>query len=221
MSREYLILKPTEASIVESLKSLGTSNISNISRRLNIARTSIYSSLKKLVEENLVIKNGFNYSINNRINKVNTPHTTSLLIDQLLKEILNLKQGEIVYSIESDEEIQSLFNNRKKLLDWQKEAVKNKIVLKGIGSTDALDFFQKNMTNHDSDALRNRSGSARFLEDKLSGHCTIISFRDYIYFISRTKKYYFEIKNSYAAEFLQKIIDVVYGYLKYKPIHMD
>lgn len=228
MSREsvkfndYLILTPTEGRILKHLVSEKSgASISEISDALSVSRTSIYNAVSSLMKKDIVSKNGFCYFL------VNTKWRTHNLkesipkeqIKTLMTEMLELKKGEIIYSIESDEEIKELFKSSKKeLLVWQKTVAQKEIVLKGIGTKKALTILRPMLDVNLSDVVKKRSGSARFMNEAIKGHCTLVSFRSSVIFFSRTKKFFYRIDDQNISVFIQGIIDSLYDFLQYYPI---
>lgn len=217
---EYLVLTPTEEKIVQFLKARKNGSIiSQISREINLARTSIYNSINSLIEKNLVNKSGFRYSLLiTELKFIGKNCNEKDKINALLKELLELNSGEIIYSIESDEEIRYLLNKHAGLVEWQKAVVKKGIVLKGIGSMEALRFFKNNKNKELDSEIRHRSGAARFIEGYIPSSCVVISFRSSVIFFSREKSYFYRINNKYIAKFIQNIIETLYLKLKYKSL---
>lgn len=218
--KRYILLTHTEDSIIEALSKNEFSSVSQLSKSIKIARTSIYNSLNTLVNKKMVAKNNFKYSlIDKELSKYESPILDPITqIKDLMYKILKLKCGDIVYSIESDNEISSLFSDKGSFLNWQKEVTKNGIVLKGIGSENALKYFKSQLSEEMAETLNQRSGTARFINTAIPGYCTIITFQNQIYFISRSKKYFYSIENEYVAEFMRGIIELIYSFSDYKSI---
>ncbi|MFA5934349.1 MAG: HTH domain-containing protein [Candidatus Paceibacterota bacterium] len=216
--RDFLVLKPTEEKIFNLLQKNRFLSVSEISKKLNIARTSIYNSLNTLNRKKITIKDGFLYSLcDNKYIKCEFKQNDSLSqINNFFEELLNLKKGEVIYSIETDEEIKSLFNDRINFLNWQKKISNKGIILKGIGSLKALHYFKLALSNNENNAIKDRSGSARFLNEPLSGNCTLIVFKESTVFLSRAKKFFYRIDNSFIANFLKVVIDRIYLDSKYE-----
>ncbi len=219
--REFLVLKPTEEKIFYLLQKNGCLSVSEISNMLNIARTSIYNSLGTLIEKKIIIKNNFQYSLYNKSYskhefKQNNP---LIAINDFFNELLNLKKSDIIYSVETDEEIKYLFNSKNNFLNWQKKITEKAIVLKGIGSLSALQYFKQALSNDENDVVRTRSGSARFFNEPLLGNCTLVIVKNSVVFLSRTKKFFFRIDNQYIANFLKEIVDKIYTDLEYKKVY--
>jgi len=168
----------------------------------------------------MVRRTGFKYMVlDNEIVKHNSEKpNTDLLILNCLDEITGLKKGEIVYSIESDNEINELFKNKKEFVNWQKKIIKNEIILKGIGSKMALKKFRQNLSPEIINDISLRSGSARFTNSQLDGYCNIIVFRDSVVFMSRIKKYFFRIDDRNVSFFMKSLIGVFDDLLDYRPI---
>jgi len=218
---EYLVLTPAENRVLQYLISQkhGVS-ISDISQNMNIARTSIYNTIDKLRKKNLVAKNGFLYTITNKKWKSydQKESTPTVQIKKLMDEMLTLKKGEIIYSIESDEEIRELSNLKKELLYWQRGVVKKGIVLKGIGTKKSLGAFQEILNKELSEEIKKRSGSARFTDDTIKGPCVLVSFKNTVVFFSRSKNFFYRIDNPNVARFMQGVIDSLYSHYQYKNI---
>lgn len=219
--RDLLILKPTEERIFELLQKNKQLSVSEISRILNIARTSIYNSIGTLIKKNIIIKDDFFYSLcSNSYSKHDFKQDNPLVaINKFFEELLNLKKGEIIYSIETDEEIKSLFNNRNNFLNWQKKISEKAIILKGVGSLNALQYFKQTLSNNENEVIKTRSGSARFFDEPLLGSCTLVMVKDSVVFLSRAKKFFYRIDNQYIACFLKEIIDRIYTELEYRTTH--
>lgn len=218
--KQYIPLGDTEAAVVNILLKVNGASISCLSEKIGLARTSIYNAVRKLTNKGMVAKKDFLYFLSDRnIEKHTTQKQTPLSdIDNLMKEISNLRGGEIVYSVESDEEIRELFTHKNDLLQWQKKVARNRIVLKGIGSMVGLQYFQSMIDREMVKEIKQRSGSGRFSETPISGYCTIISFRQSVIFLSRKKQYYYRVDNEHVAAVVQKIIDLLYGYLEFKTL---
>lgn len=211
-SNTFLVLKPTEERILLLLQKEDHLTVSSISKKLKLSRTSIYNSLESLRKKDIVSKADFIYSLKNKeLVKypidIDTPHKK---IEDLLEEIAEQKRGEIIYSIETDAEIKELFKDRNSFEKWQRKITNNEIVLKGVGSVAALDFFKKMTNDNDRKILGRRSGSARFLKEPLSGYCVLVVFKNSIVFMSRVKKYFYRIDDVYISEFMKSIVDQIY-----------
>ncbi len=220
-TKDFLVLKPTEEKVFNLLQKNKQLSVSEISRILNIARTSIYNSLDTLMKKNIIIKDEFFYSLcSNSYSKHDFKQDNPLVaINKFFEELLNLKKGEIIYSIETDEEIKSIFNNRNTFLNWQKKISEKSIILKGVGSLRALHHFRQTLSNKENEVIKTRSGSARFFNQPLLGSCTIVTFKDSVVFLSRSKRFFYRIDNQYIAFFLKDIIGRIYTGLEYKATH--
>ncbi len=218
--REYFVLTPTEDSVVRSLtKSKSGLSVSAISKSVKLARTSIYLALNSLVKKHLVRKNGFVYSLREQLSEKTFKDTSpSDQIRLLMTELLMLKRGEIIYSIESDEEIKALFNTPKELLAWQKTIAKRKIVLKGIGTKNAIRILRTMASTELMKHMQKRSGAARFTSENIKSACTLVSFRDSTVFFSRKQNFFYRIDDSEVSKFVQSVIDLLYGHLEYQQI---
>lgn len=135
-----------------------------------------------------------------------------------MEELLTLKKGEIIYSIESDEEIRELLGNREELMRWQKTIAKKKIVLKGIGTNNALRTLRAMASTELMKHISKRSGAARFTDENIKGICVLVSFRDSVVFFSRKRSFFYRIDDSEVSKFVQSVIDLLYGYLEYRQI---
>ena len=219
-SKAFIVLKPTEERIVTLLQKYNTLSISEMSKKIAIARTSIYNSLSSLCRKDIVVKNNFLYSLKDgELRKLDiTKENSSEKIDKLLNELCNLKRGEIIYSIESDAEIRELFNNKSDFMRWQKKLVNRGIVLKGIGSINALNYFKNRINTDDRIIIKKRSGSARFFGESLDGYCSLVVFRETIVFMSKVKKYFYRIDNYFVSQFFRDIINRVYQNQEYKKL---
>ncbi len=218
-SSKYLVLTPTEEKIVWFLGAQkNPSSISHISREIGLARTSIYNAINSLIKKRLVRKNGFKYNLITKLKSEDGDYNEKNKINALLDELLELKKGEIIYSIESDGEIEYLLNEEGGAVEWQKTIANKGIVLKGIGSTEALKFFKDNKNKELDNEIKRRSGTARFIEDPLSGYCNIVSFRNSVIFFSRKKNYFYRINNEHVAKFVQIIMESFYLKLEYKAL---
>ena len=218
--REYLVLTPTEGLVVRALRKDGdTLSISAISKSIKLARTSIYNATHLLIQKHLVRKNGFKYSLREHLGeKTFKDPFPSDKIRLLMKELLLLKKDEIIYSVESDEEIRALFNNSKELLAWQKTVVKRGIVLKGIGTKNALKIFQSMASEELMKRVGERSGAARFTSEHIPAACTLVSFRSSVVFFSRKQNFFYRIDNPEVSKFVQSVIDLLYNHLEYRQI---
>ena len=143
-----VITTPTEEKVVSFLKfKKKKASISEISEGLKLARTSIYNAIFSLMRKNVIQKEKFEYTlISNSLVKSDT-YDAKKKIEDLLVEMLGLRKGDIIYSIESDEEIEYLLKNEKGLPKWQKAIADRGIVLKGIGSAKALALFRNIQTD--------------------------------------------------------------------------
>lgn len=220
-SHNYLVLTSTEDRVLRFLTSQQHgASISNISQAISLARTSIYNSVRSLIKKNLVIKEGYAYMTTSDkwqpyVDNIKTPKEH---IKALTREMLGLKQGEIIYSIESDEEIRELFKSRKELLFWQNAVAEKGIVLKGVGTKKALSFFQSMLDSSLHKAIMKRSGSPRLTGDTIQGPCVLVSFQTSVIFFSRSKNFFYRIDNAYVAHFSQSVIDLLYNALEHQPI---
>lgn len=132
-----------------------------------------------------------------------------------------MQKGEIIYSIESDEEIEYFLEIEKGLPEWQKTIADRGIVLKGIGSSKALSLFRNILNKNLGSQIKRRSGSARFMAETLSGPCILVSFHDSVVFFSRKNKYFYRIDDANIARFIQAIIEALYLSLQYKPLFIE
>lgn len=219
--RTYLILTPTEERVVRFLASQKHgASVSGISQALNLARTSIYRAVDSLAQKKTITREGFIYALINKRWRLYNPEDAEAKrqINKLLQEILCLRRGEILYSIESEEEIKELFEKKAGLLAWQRAVAEKGIVLKGIGTKRALSVIQSLSNQAIKETLKKRSGSARFTETHFAGSCTLVSFRNSVIFFSRTKNFFYRIDDAHVAKFTQSIVDLLYNFLEYHPI---
>lgn len=218
---EFLILGKTEGLIVNTLSQKGEGlSVSKISESIKLARTSIYNSLDRLMENNVIKKRGFLYFLQDGKMKKYEPAMTDPIraIADCMNEIALLKKDTIVYSIESDREIDELFKNRQDFLNWQRKVVRRGVIFKGVGSNQALNSFRLRLDDNLGKIINERSGSARFTDSILHGHCTILVFENSTVFFSRVKKYYYRIDDEYPSEFIKTIIGVFDDILKFERI---
>lgn len=220
MTKDYFVLTPTEDIVVRILDNHKDGlSISAISTKVRLARTSIYNAIRSLSQKHLVTKDGFTYSLHEQLHKkslrtISAPDQ----IHALMEELLRLKKGEIIHSIESDEEIRELFKSPREMLLWQKKIAKRKIVLKGIGTKSALRILKKLASDEFMKHIARRSGAARFTDEHIKASCTLVSFRDSVVFFSRRRKLFYRIDNSEISKFVQSIIDLLYNTLEYQKI---
>lgn len=217
---KYIVLTPAEERVVRclALQKNGLS-VSSVSRKLHLARTSIYNAVRSLAKKRLIAKNEFLYTLvsGTPILHERTRENPKKRTKELLAEILELQTGEVLYSVESDEEIKELFRSEKELLNWQKIIAAKGIVLKGIGSSDTLKFV-RSLDDEMKREMKKRSGAARFTEDSIKGACVLVSFRNSVVFFSRVKNYFYRIDDAFVASFVQGLIDSFYETLRYQPI---
>lgn len=221
ISSEYLVLSPTEERVVHCLQTLPIgASVSAIGTEIDLARTSIYAALRTLMHKKLVSRTGFCYRLvdRNLVQHASEQVKPTEQIRAIMGEILHLKRGAIVYSIESDEEIAVLFASRTELLDWQKKVARRGVVFKGIGSKQALATMRTLMDANLAHAIRSRSGSARITGESLKGPCTLISFDSSVIFFSRTNELFYRINDATVARFTQGVMEVLYELLEYHPI---
>lgn len=217
---EYLVLGPTEALVVQALrKNKDGLSVSEISRSIRLARTSIYKVTAPLIKRAIIKKEKFRYILCNQLHeksfKNNSPPDQ---IHSLLQELLRLEKGEIIYSIESNEEIRELFKAPEELLDWQKTIAERGIVLKGIGTENSLDIFRTLANAELTEWVKKRSGSARFTHQNIGAACTLVSFRNSVIFFSRKKGLFYRIDNSEVAKFVQSTTDLLFSHLEHHQI---
>ncbi len=218
--KDYFVLTPTEDLVVKTLGMHADGlSVSTISEKVRLARTSIYSALSSLSRKQLVSRKGFVYSLASQLRE-KTLETTSASeqIRAFMDELLELKKGEVIYSIESDEEIKELFKTPKELMHWQKTIAKKKIVLKGIGTKNAVRILQTMASTELLKQLGKRSGAARVTSDAIRATCTLVSFRDSVVFFSRKRDFFYRIDDTEVAKFVQSIIDLLYNHLEYQRI---
>lgn len=221
-SREYVVLTPTEEKVVRILeRNKKSMSISEISKKAKLARTSIYLSTQSLIHKKIVRKNKFEYSLTSSDLMQSEKYDAERKIEKLLQEMLIFKRGEIIYSIESDEEIEYLLKVEAGLPKWQKTVADKGIVLKGIGSTKALSLFRNMQDVFLGSELKRRSGSARFMVEQLSGPCMLVSFHSSVIFFSRKNKYFYRIDDASIARFVQAVIETLYLNLQYKPLIIE
>jgi len=218
--QEYIVLTPTEELVAHAL---GESNdglsISRISKSIKLARTSVYNATRSLVKKHLVQKKGFIYSLHEQLNKkILKEISPSEQIHLLMGELLALKKGEIIYSIESDEEIRALFKTPKELMHWQKTVAERGIVLKGIGTKNAARILRTMASKELMKHIQKRSGAARFTGEHIKAACTLVSFRDSTVFFSRKQNFFYRIDDSEVSKFVQSVIDLLYSHLEYQQI---
>jgi predicted transcriptional regulator len=219
--KEFLILDKTEGFIVDTLSQKGEGlSVTKISESIKLARTSIYNSLEKLIGNKIIEKRGFLYSLIDDKMKKYEPALTDPIkaIADCMNEITLLKKGDVIYSIESDNEISELFKNRKDFLNWQRKVVKRGIIFKGVGSNQALDSFRLKLDDGLVKIINERSGSSRFTDSPLHGHCTIVVFENSVVFFSRVKKYFYRIDDEYVSGFIKTIVGVFDDVLKFERI---
>lgn len=211
----YLVFSKTQAKIVSYLNEKdGGSSISEISKNIKLARTSIYSSIEELVKNSVLVKEKYIYSLVGHF-KLDKKLDFDVQIRSLMKEILSLKKGEIVYSIESKEEIRELFQDKKWLQKWQETVAQKEIVLKGIGDISSLEEFLTNLDESIKTKIEKRSGSARFSKENIKGPCVLVSYLETTVFYSRKKKFFYRIDNKYIAIFIQSILESYYNQSEY------
>lgn len=219
---EYFVLTPTEEKVVRFLEmQKGKVSISEISKSVHLARTSIYNAANSLIKKRILEKERFEYFLVSNNLTQSEKYDTKRKIDNLLKEMLGLRKGEIIYSIESDEEIEYLLEIEKGLPEWQKTIADRGIILKGIGSTKALSLFRNMLNENLGSQIKRRSGSARFMAETLSGPCILVSFYNSVVFFSRKNKYFYRIDDANIARFIQAIIETLYCNLQYKPLFVE
>lgn len=220
MLKEYLVLTQTENLVIETLtKQPDGLSISEISVEVNLARTSIYSAIDSLLQKHLVIKNDFIYALQGQLQrKTLWDIPASEQIQKLMEELLELKKGEIIYSVESDEEIKELFKTPKELMIWQKAIAKKKIVLKGVGAKNAVHILRTMASAELLEHIGKRSGAARITSEEIRAACTLVSFRGSVVFFSRKRGFFYRIDNAEVAKFTQSIIDLLYNHLEYQKI---
>ncbi|MEK7149319.1 MAG: hypothetical protein AAB796_02885 [Patescibacteria group bacterium] len=218
--QNYIVLTPTEDLVVQVLSKSGKElSISKISEFLKLARTSIYNATRSLMRKQLLQKKGFTYSLHNELSKkIVKDISASEQIRRSMREMLMLKKNEIIYSIESDEEIKALFNTPQELIHWQKVVAEREIVLKGIGTKNAANIFRTMASTELMKQVRKRSGAARFTNEPIKATCTLVSFRNSIIFFSRKQNFFYRIDDSDVSKFVQSVIDLLYGYLEYQQI---
>jgi len=216
----YLVLSPTEEAVVRALTKRPALSISRLGNEIGLARTSIYAAVRSLTKKHIVIRDEFLYSLQTSLREkaVPTVPTAQDQIDALMKEMLGLDSGEIIRSIESDEEIRELFKDSDAFLHWQKIVTKRKIVLKGIGTKNALRMIQTLAPAEAIRHIRKRSGAARVTTENISGACVLISFRQSTIFFSRKRQIFYRINDAGTAHFTQSIIDMLYSHLEYQKI---
>ena len=219
-----MVLKPTEEKVVRFLapRKRGAS-ISEISRGVDLARTSIYDAAESLIGKKLLTKDGFDYDLADRKLRKHKDSRSEAKgqISVLLKEMLELERGDIIYSIESDEEIEYLLREEKGLLKWQGAVAEKGIVLKGVGSPRALSLFRSIMDEKLSREIKKRSGSARFTAEGIPGPCILVSFKNSIVFFSRKRNFFYRIDDTYVARFTQNVMESLYLQLQYRPLIKD
>ena len=217
----YLAVTPTEEKVLRYLLSAEKqASISEIARAVNLTRTSIYNAITSLKAKGLIAQQGFLYSIvSSQLQKYSKKSTAPReQIKALLSEVLTLQRGEVVYSVESDEEIQWLLKNEQGLPEWQKAIAKKGVVLKSIGSTGMLKVFQSIISKELGAHIKQRSGAARFTGEPLLGTCTLVAFRDSVIFFSRKKAFFFRIDNPDAAILIKSSLELLYAQLRYYPL---
>jgi len=123
----------------------------------------------------------------------------------------------VLYSIETPEDINLLFEDREWNIKWQKAASKKGIVLKGIGTAKGKEFFDhKKFRDNIIEMIKKRSGSARVLPFELNFPLSIASFKDFTGFFSRSKNIFYVIHNEDMSKTIQVILDFVYEQSKYE-----
>ncbi len=203
----------TERAIVMSLGRNVQMTVSDLSKKIKIARTSVYSGLKKLMSKDLVIKKGSVYFLNKNAFPMQNEQvvvSTSMQIENLMKELLHLKAREVIYSIESDDDLALLIQDRRWFTKWQKEIARRGIVLKGIGSDVGLRLFKNLLNSNEKTILQKRSGSARFVPFEITNKPNFIVFRDSVVFFSRRLNIFERIDNQNIADLCKTILDFVF-----------
>ncbi|OGM93361.1 hypothetical protein A2333_02865 [Candidatus Wolfebacteria bacterium RIFOXYB2_FULL_49_7] len=219
---EYIVLTPTEERVARFLASQTQgASISRIAKEVRLARTSIYNATRSLIQKELISQSRLTYRLaDERLQHHGVKHVAQATdqIRSLLEEMLSLRKGDIVYSIESDEEIRYLLHKEAGLLKWQQAIAVKGIVLKGVGSTEALHLFRSIVEEALKTSIKRRSGSARFMAGRITGSCILTSFRDSVVFFSRKENFFHRIDNAEVAKFTQGVIDILYLQLRYHPL---
>ncbi len=214
----YIVLTPTEDLVIRELSQCSNGlSISALSRTIGLARTSIYSAIRALLKKRLISRDGFRYSLQKPLLAKRLP-TAQDQIHALMEEILTLTRGEIIRSIESDDEIRELFRDPREFSRWQKTAAEHGIVFKGIGTKSAVRLLQTMSPAEALHHISKRSGSARVTNEEIPAACVVVSFRDSTIFFSRKRLFFYRIDNPDVARFSQGIIDMLYNYLEYQRI---
>jgi DNA-binding Lrp family transcriptional regulator len=202
----------TEQKILEILSTQKEVSISQLALRIKISRTSIYNALKKLLTKKLIVKDNYNYGLNKNIttSPLSIYTDSNILIEKLMKELLTLKRGEIIYSIEADSEIRTLVKDRNWFLKWQNKIIKNGIVLKGVGSNNGLLLLKNILNENEKSKLKGRSGSARFIPTEINTHINLVVFRNSTVLFSRKLNIFQRIDNKNISDTFRIIIDSLY-----------
>ncbi len=202
----------TEQKILEILSTQKEMSISQLALKIKISRTSIYSALKKLLTKKLIVKDGYNYGLNKNItpSPLSVYTDSNILIEKLMKELLTLKKGEIIYSIEADSEIKTLVKDKNWFLKWQNTIVKNGIILKGVGSNNGLLLLKNILNEKEKSKIKERSGSARFIPTEINTHINLVVFRNSTVLFSRKLNIFQRIDNKNISDTFRIIIDSLY-----------
>ncbi len=200
----------------EILKILSTQrkavNISQLAFRINISRTSIYNAIRKLLIKKFIVKDGHGYRLNKHISSspLSIYTDSNVLIKKLMGELLTLKKGEIIYSIEADSEIETLVKDRVWFSKWQDTVIKNGIVLKGVGSANGLLLLKNILTEKEKSKIKERSGSARFIPTEINTHINLIVFKNSTVLFSRKLNIFQRIDNKDISDTFRIILDSLY-----------
>lgn len=237
-----------EAEMIAYLLDKKELSISSLSHLMRLARPSIYLIADLLVKRHVIaprkkgkrvyygISKHFNLNslyrtaLNEtnkilklspvKVSDINTTPTFKTL-NEFLNLALRLKRGEIIYSVETPEDIAELFSGKYSnwVKRWQTEVAKKGVVLKGMSNPRGLEIFNKTSKNM-LDLLSKRSGSARFLND-LEVRTSIVSFGDYLCFFSRKRNDFVVIKDQNIAVTIQSILDFLYSLSEYRDIYIQ
>ncbi|MDO9399509.1 MAG: hypothetical protein Q7T79_02390 [bacterium] len=233
-----------ESKIIEYVVDNGYGSITLFSKYLGVARASIYKLVKILSKRGILntVKKGKRtfFEMNNDFNlleiyenvykklekikkiRLNSKQKNFFLpkdIHSFLEIALQMKRGEIIYSIETSEDVKFLFEDKEWNLKWQEKASRKGIVLKGIGTIGGVKFFEQGkIIGTLLEILKKRSGSARILPNELNFPLSIVSFKNFTGFFSRSKDILYTIHDENIAKTIQAILDFVYEQSNYKNI---
>jgi len=230
-----------ETEIFLCLSKHGSLSISLLSEKTGIGRTGLYYLLPGLIKRGVVRKQisgkRLSYSIAGQDAFIqNLEESIAALRDfaeerkrqkehfelsiftkkkdlaQVMRKMLALEKGEVIYSLEGDETIRWMGGVEESNSNWQKECERKGIVLKAVGSESAVNSVLKNWSPKILKNMTRRSISPKIIANQILKNYQImlVAYRDEVIIFIPSASTVAWIRNGELSDSVKAIIDFMY-----------